>query len=109
MSHDNENLFWNKTIRDYKKKYKPEIVNTFLGILFKWEFQMLLGVGAISEEAVKSDGYVVRDKQDNLLYEGRDRQMAESIKEESKSNKLERGSNLYSSYVDYKERLTRAI
>lgn len=108
MEYNNENLFWNQNIRDYRKKYKPEVVDTFTGKMPKWEYQMLLEVGAITKNGVTMDGYVVRDKNNVLLYEGRDGSLATKMKEDNPSNTMQRGSNLYSSYVEYTGRLTAA-
>ena len=108
MEFNNENLFWNQAIKKYKSQYGNKLIETFLGISNNWEYKMLLEVGAITSKGISMAGYVVRDKTYNLLYNGRDGVLANKIKNEAVSNSLDRGSNLYASYAQYKMRLLEA-
>ncbi len=97
--------YFDKKVKEYKKKYSDEIVTVGGGLHSEWEYKMLSEIGAIRGNAVVADGYVVRDKNDGLLYHGTNKTTAEMARDENRGSFLTNGSHKYSLYLEYKDYL----
>lgn len=89
----------------YRSKGFKGTKNCCLGMIPMWEYQMLVNAGAITENAIKEDGFTVRDYKDNLLYSSNNKSSAMDAKSNSKGSIMSTGSYMYSSYCDYKDYL----
>ncbi len=101
-----EELQLKKMAIDYYGKFpRKTIDNLSFGLKPLWEYEMLKDLGAINENGVMADGYVVLDGSGNLLYQGRDSSVATQAKGESNSNTISRGSYWYSRWDEYKTKV----
>src|SRR4030067_2447717 len=100
MQMTNSDLFWRLERQKYRKHPDRiiKIVDTCIGLLPYWEYQMLIDKKAITERGITMDGYVVRTASGELLYEGKEFSKAKQANEEKKGSVLVKGSYTYSTY-----------
>ena len=113
LSKDEQNLFWNKQIKQYRSQYSKEIkknnaLNCFMPY---WETIMLKDNKAISDTGVINNWIKVykNEKEEELIYSGEDKKHANRIKSENPKTVIKYVPMVYSNYVSYEERKSQAL
>ena len=102
--------YWNQCIKEFKNKFPVNnLITCALGLMAKWEYEMLYYMRAITQEGyIVCDGWVVRDAKDYLLYEGNDYNQAKEAKSKVNSATISNLPYLYAHYLKYKKILSGA-
>jgi len=109
-----QNDFWRKQIKFYKKTYSKEIVRCeALGsLMFYWEKQMLIENQCIGKKGILLDGFIVYEENKSggysQIYKGFEKDKAIRAKNETKNSVLREIPIIYQSYFDYLERKKQA-